>query len=207
MKNFALFVLILATMVPAVGAQVRPQNLQPANGERTRPAATAAVAPAQTNEQLLLALYMSEFQRQVGINDEQAARFRPLLMQWLNQRRTVVNRRNEALNTLRQMLANGASESELTRQIADVDQADNQTRNSERRLLTQVDPMLTTTQQAKFRLFQVDMEQRIRELVEAVQRGQQPANPRGQQPANPRGQQPANPRGQQPNQPRPRADR
>jgi hypothetical protein len=118
------------------------------------------------NEQLLQAFYVSEFQRQVGVNDEQAARFRRILMQWLQQRREVLARRNTAVDDLRRMLARGAPESEILRQMDAVDQADNQARNADRRLTNQVDPILTPAQQARFRLFQVDMEQRVRELLD-----------------------------------------
>jgi hypothetical protein len=157
----ALFAMVLAGAPALHGQQPRAAG---------QPAATAP-APAAVNDQLLQALYVSEFQRQVGVNDEQiVGRLRTILTQWLQQRRNAAQRRNEATASLRQLLAANPSDEEIARKIVEVDTADNQMRNSERRLQSVVDPLLTPAQQAKFRLFQIDIEQRIRELLAEASR-------------------------------------
>ncbi|HEX4997330.1 MAG TPA: hypothetical protein VFY29_03840 [Terriglobia bacterium] len=190
MKVLAALALGFVVMVPAVQAQrpQRPQQQRPAPAARTaqvqqrlqprdatggnRPRAAAAAANPNSSDDLLLALYINEFQRQVGVSDADLKnKFRPVLMRWLQQRRNVVNRRNDAVMTLRQLLASGAPASEITRQIQEVDQAENQTRNAERRLLNEIDPLLTPVQQGKFRVFQVDMEQRLKDLLETARAG------------------------------------
>jgi hypothetical protein len=158
---------------------VRPNATRPVEARTARQAA----APAQNpNNQVLQAFYLSEFQRQVGVNDEVTRRFRPILMDWLQQRREVIRRRNAAVDRLRQLMESGAGPSEISRQVNEVDQVEIQARDADRRLMTQADPLLTPAQQARFRLFHVDMEQRIRELVDQAR---QPANAQPIQPRQP----------------------
>jgi hypothetical protein len=146
----------------------------PAYAQRSlpdRPQRAAVAAPATLTDRLIQQVYFTQFQLQVGVTGEPLDNIKKLLTQWLNQRRNVTAKRNDALTALRQLLADGnASEEELVKRIAEIDQFDNQARNRDRQLLMLVDPQLTPAQRAKFRIFLVDIEQQLHEMVDSARK-------------------------------------
>ena len=120
-------------------------------------------------EDMVEGFYISQFPQQVEVGDEQYAKILPVLRQHLRERREISARRTRALNQLRMLVQRGASEDELRKLIADIDKADMDAEASRERFLGNVDPLLSVQQQAKVRIFQVAIEQRIRQMLDRIQ--------------------------------------
>jgi hypothetical protein len=84
----------------------------------------------------------------------------------------ISQRRTRALNQLREAIQRGGSEDDLKRLIRDFDAADADYQSNQEKFLANVDPLLDTRQQAKLRIFQVTADNRMRQILTRVQRGQ-----------------------------------
>lgn len=153
MKNGTVVILMLVLgNMPALSQQRQP--LRPG-----RPAL----------EDMVEGFYIGQFPQQVEVGDEQYAKILPVLRQHLKDRREISARRTRSLNQLRMMVQRGASDDDIRRTIADIDKADADAEASRERFLSNVDPLLTVQQQARVRIFQVAIEQRIRQMLDRIQ--------------------------------------
>ncbi len=71
-----------------------------------------------------------------------------------------------AAQRARQMVERGEPDETIRQQIREVDQADIDAHASLHKFLADVDPLLTPGQQARLRIFQVMIEQRIRRMID-----------------------------------------
>ena len=110
--------------------------------------------------------YVSRFQRELELDDNQFAKVLPALRESLRKRTELGRLRTQALNAMRQALRNGASDEEILERIREVDATDVELRAVQQRLLRKVDPILTPSQRARLRIIQPNLEQRIRNLIE-----------------------------------------
>ena len=110
--------------------------------------------------------YVSRFQRELELDDNQFAKVLPALRESLQKRTELGRQRTRALIAMRQALRNGASDEEILERIREVDAADAELRAVQERLLREVDPVLTPSQRARLRIVQPNLEQRIRNLIE-----------------------------------------
>jgi len=112
------------------------------------------------------AYIVSNLQESLGLTDEQFVKVLPLVKRLLGERREAAERRREALRDLRQMLqAGGATEARVTERLRDLKALEGDEREKTRRNLEAVDGALTPLQQAKFRVMEVEIEQRIRDIL------------------------------------------
>ena len=153
--------------------QQGPRNLGAGGRRGVAPGVVGAGLPIQD---MIEGLYVSGMQEQLDLDDEQFVRILPLLRQSLQERNQLGQRRNRALNALRQALGEGTSEEELARLSEIVDESEVALRTIQENLLRGVDPELSTRQRARFRITQPNLENRIRTLIE------QSRNPTAPQP-------------------------
>lgn len=171
MKKLALILLLAGTSSAyALPGQQRPQQkLRPGDRPINAPARRAMV------EDSLIGFYTNQFQQQAEVSNEVFVKVLPFLRQFVHDRFEISQRRTRALNQLRQAVVRGGSEEDLKRLVRDLDGADADFQANQERFLGNVDPLLNARQQARLRLLQIMADNRIRELIDAVQN---PAGPR-----------------------------
>ena len=172
--KLALILLVSASSALAQNAAL-PGNQPPV----VRPRAQSAI------EDVVQTLFIAQFQEQVQPTDEQFVKILPLLRRGIQTLRDNANRSVRAVNVLKQLLMGNASEDELNAQIRVVDEADRLSKSNQQAFVTKIDPFLTAAQRARFRIFQSNFDQRLREVVQrarqlTAQPPQQPQQPREQ---------------------------
>src|SRR5262245_31279803 len=199
MKKLGIAALLLVAFSSADAAPLRqrPQRQQQQNPPEERPnvpvrpnaaaRANGAIRPAQRQrlvQDALLGFYVTQFQRAGEVSPEVFAKILPFLQQFVQDRFEISQRRQRALNQLRQAVARDAAEDELKRLVRDLDAADSEFQANQEKFLSNVDPFLNARQQAKVRILQNQADNRIRQMLEAVQ------NPNAQRPKNAQENQP-----------------
>lgn len=144
-----------------------------AQSNASRPRANALDRPPL--EDMIEGLYVSRFQEELGLNEEQFSKMLPAIRQNLRERREFAARRARALARLRQLLQQGASEEELRSHLREVDRAEADAASRAQSLYSKLDPMLSATQQAKLRVFEFAIDQRLRRMIDQAR---SPATPR-----------------------------
>jgi hypothetical protein len=120
-------------------------------------------------EDAVLGFYVTEFQKQAEVNPEVFAKILPFLQQFVADRFEVSQRRQRALNQLKQTIQRGGSDDEFRRAIREVDSADADFQANQEKFLSNVDPLLNVRQQAKLRIFQVMADNRMRQILNSLQ--------------------------------------
>ena len=149
--------LLLSLVVALGGAGALAQEQPPAGAER----------PARTEAFKMVDAYvMSNLQESLGLSDEQFAKAIPLVKKLQTERREYYLERTRKVREMRRLLRQGgATEAQvldLLRQVKALD-ADGPARTQ--RNLEALDALLTPVQQAKFRVLEIEVEQRMRELM------------------------------------------
>ncbi len=133
--------------------------------QRQQPARRPNAVPPAI-EDVIEGFYVSQFPQQIDVSDGVFAKILPILRQALRERREISVRRTRSLNQLRMLVQQGGSDEDIKRLIREVDKADADAQASQEKFLTTVDPLLDARQQAKLRIFQVMIEQRIRRMID-----------------------------------------
>lgn len=124
------------------------------------------------------AYMVSNLQESLGLTDEQFVKALPLVKRLLSERREVAERRRETLRDLRQLLQSGAAtEAKVGERLREVKALENDERETTKRNRDGVDAVLTPLQQAKFRVMEVEIEQKIRELLNQARQHRRPGEP------------------------------
>jgi Spy/CpxP family protein refolding chaperone len=148
--------LALVVALGAGGAGARPQEEPPAAGERPRDEAF----------KLVDAYVVSNLQESLGLTDEQFGKAVPLVKRLQTERRGYYVERTRTVREMRRLLRRGgATEAQvvdLLNKLKALD-ADGPTRIQQN--LAALDAILTPVQQAKYRVLELDVEQRMRELI------------------------------------------
>jgi Spy/CpxP family protein refolding chaperone len=106
-----------------------------------------------------------KLQGSLGLTDDQFAKVLPLVTQLHHDRREVFHRRQQLLRDLHRRLASGtATEAEVEQRLVEVKRLENEEQVRLRRNREAVDAALTPLQQAKLRVLETEVEQRIRSL-------------------------------------------
>ena len=101
----------------------------------------------------------------LGLNDQQVARVLPLVTQLHRDRREAFHSRMQSLREMRRLLASGAAtEAEVEQKLLELKRMENEEPLRLRRNREAVDAALTPLQQAKFRVLEAEVEQKIRAL-------------------------------------------
>ena len=178
-------VLILAVgMAPATraedeGPQTPQQTLKKdkASGQ-PRSDQPAGHVPELRDEtfRLVDAYFISNIQESLGLTNEQFARILPLVKKVQSDRRDFARRRMHALRQLRKTLSSGsATEASVTELLKDLKAASADERAGTLTNLDALDAELTPLQQAKYRVFEAEVDLRLRHLLARSQdRGKRP---------------------------------
>ena len=115
------------------------------------------------------AYVVSNLQESLGLDDGQFAKAIPLVKRLQGERRTYFLERTRTVREMRRLLRQGgASEAELLNLLKQLKALDVDGPAQARKNLDALDAMLTPVQQAKFRVLEVEVEQRMRELMNRV---------------------------------------
>jgi hypothetical protein len=130
------------------------------------------------------AYVMSNLQESLGLSDEQFVRLLPLVKKLQDERRGFAQRRMRAVMELRQAFRSGvATEAHVGERLRELKDVETQEPGAVKRHRDAIDGALTPVQQAKFRVMEVEVEQRIRQLMSRVrQDGPQRRGPRDDAP-------------------------
>ncbi len=173
--------LLLATAGLALLAAASPQPPPPEapRGER-RPGAEAG--------KMVDAYLVSNLQESLGLSDEQFVKLLPLVKHLQTERRELAQRRNKAVRELRRLLNSGtATEPQITEILQELKAVEGEGPLQLQRSRGAIDAVLTPLQQAKFRVLEVEIEQKIRDLMNQIRRQAQPPDrpPRNRPPQDP----------------------
>src|SRR5512147_464761 len=112
------------------------------------------------------AYVISNLQESLGLSDEQFAKAVPLVQKLQTERREYLVERTRKIREMRRLLhQGGASEAQVQDLLRQVKALDAEGPAATRRNLEALDAVLTPLQQAKFRVLELEVEQRMRELV------------------------------------------
>jgi hypothetical protein len=115
------------------------------------------------------AYIVSNLQESVGLTDEQFVKVLPLVKRLQGDRRELAEKRRGALRDLRDLMqAGSATEAKVAERLREVKALELEEVDRLRRNLEAVDAVLDPVQQAKFRIMQIEVEQKIRELMQEV---------------------------------------
>ena len=129
------------------------------------------------------AYIVSNLQESLDLTDDQFVKLLPLVKRLQTDRRAVLQRRQQALMELRRLLASGgATEARVTELLGEVKAAEKDEPGLLRKDRDAIDAVLSPVQQAKFRVLEVEVEHKIRELMTQIRterRNQGQARPGG----------------------------
>jgi Spy/CpxP family protein refolding chaperone len=146
------------------------------------PAAGAGRPARDEAFRMVDAYVVSNLQESLGLTDEQFAKAIPLVKKLQSERREYFVARRRALREMRRLLQQGgATESQVLELLKEVRTLDAEGPEKTRRNLAALDALLTPIQQAKYRVLEIDVEQRMQELLNRARAGR-PAGREGTRP-------------------------
>jgi len=192
MKRTVNQILALTIIIPAMAltatarqtAVLSPQNMrvavqQPPRGapKQTQPlprnlTADQPDAPKRTQQQknrtanAIVDRYIGGFQNQVGLNDEQTRKFSGKLGNYVRQQLQLAERRNVAMNRLKELNDQNAPEEEIQKQNRILEQAEARQINAKLQFFSDINPQLSATQQAKLKLYMESKEKEVRQAIQ-----------------------------------------
>jgi len=165
---------VLALTLATVGGAAQ----EPPPSTSDRAPAVDRTAPREEAFRMVDAYIVSNLQESLNLTDQQFVKVLPLVKRLQTDRRAVVQRRQQALLELRRLLASGgATEPQVGELLGRVKAAEADEAATLRRDRDSIDATLSPLQQAKFRVLELDVEHKIRELMAEI-RGQGRMNPR-----------------------------
>jgi hypothetical protein len=125
------------------------------------------------------AYVIAHLQEGLGLSDEEFVAVLPLVKTLQGDRRDYHLGRAQGLRELRRLLRSGtATEAEVTKKLAELDAHETDGPVKIRRDVEAIDARLSPLQRAKFRVFEADVEQRVREVMgRARERRARPPEP------------------------------
>jgi len=136
------------------------------------------VSPAEI-QRLFDSYALVQAQQFLNINDEQYQKFLPRFMALQNARRQTLQQHTRILNELRRLLmpAEGGSDDQIKAALKQLQDVDDRNEAETRKAQDAVDQTLDTRQQARFRVFEEQMERRKLELVTRARQANRAGNP------------------------------
>ncbi len=164
--------IVSATPSDAAAGQAR-QN-RPRAQTPPGPLAEGGVSPGEL-QQLFDAYVVMRAQEELQLSDAQYPQFLTRVRALQDVRRRSQTERARILRVLRRLAdAGGADENETRTQVQALDALDERTTNQVRRAVEAVDELLDVRQQARFRLFEEQMERRKVELLLRARQANRP---------------------------------
>lgn len=143
----------------AVGAQEGPRAGGPEGGR----------VPREEAFKMIDAYVVSNLQESLDLSDDQFVKVLPMVKRLQSDRRALVQRRQQPLIELRQLLASGgATEARVTELLARIKAAEAEEPAVLRKDREAIDGALRPVQQAKFRILELEVEHKIRELMNQI---------------------------------------
>jgi len=132
--------------------------------------AASAQAPARRPREeafkMVEAYVVSNLQESLGLTDDQFAKLLPHVKRLQKDRRDLSQRRGRAMGELRRVLESGAAtEARVVELMKEVRAVEAEQPETVRKDMEAIDGVLTPVQQAKFRLLEVEVERKIRALM------------------------------------------
>jgi len=164
----------------------------------------AALAPAQEPRhrdgrrlpprddvfQMVDEYFVGNLKDRLELTDDQLARLLPRVRQLQTERRELAQRRFHAMHELRVALRSGkATEAGVQELLRDLKAVETEEPLALRRHREAIDAVLTSVQQAKYRLLEVEVERRVRQALSRTRggsRGRPGRDERGSAPEEPR---------------------
>jgi len=160
--------LLLAVVLVAVSPFAFAQEETPEGRPRPRGGREEAF-------KMVDAYVVSNLQESLGLTDEQFVKLLPLVRKLQTDRRDYYLSRGRALREMRRLLASGsATEAQVLDLLKEVKALDADGPAKTRKNLEAIDAALTPIQQAKYRVLEMEVEQRMRELMGRVRPGGRP---------------------------------
>jgi len=152
--------LTLVLTLGAGGARALAQEDAPAAADRP---------PRDEAFKMVDAYVVSNLQESLGLDDAQFAKAIPLVKRLQGDRRAYFLERTRTVREMRRLLRQGgASETEVLERLKQLKALDTEGPAQTRKNLDALDALLTPLQQAKYRVLEMDVEQRMRELMNRV---------------------------------------
>jgi hypothetical protein len=115
------------------------------------------------------AYIVSNLQEALGLSDEQFVKLLPLVKRLQTDRRAMFQRRQQALREMRDLLQTGtAKEGRVLELLKEVRGVEAEEPAAIRRDLEAIDAALSPLQQAKYLILEIEVEQKIRELMNQI---------------------------------------
>lgn len=153
--------LLFAAVALATAAMGRAQD-------RSKPGGEAAAGGESRREafRIVDAYVVSNLQESLGLTDAEFVKVLPLVQKLQTSRREYLLARGRLLHQLRRQLGSGsADEAEVRRTLDELKKTEATGPERTRAALAELDAALGPLQQAKFRVLELDVEQRLRELM------------------------------------------
>lgn len=148
----------LAIFAAAAGAAAA----QTPSGDPKRPERP----PRDEAFKMIDAYIVSNLQESLGLTDEQFVKLLPLVKRLQTDRRSWVHRRHQTLRQLRRLLRSGsATEAQVTDLLRELKAIEAEEPARTHQNVQAIDAVLNPIQQAKFRVLEVEVEQKIRQLM------------------------------------------
>jgi hypothetical protein len=117
------------------------------------------------------AYIIANIQEGLGLDDEQYARVVPLVNKLQKERREYYHARWQALHDMRRLLRSGAAtQTQVERALDTLKALEVEGPARIEKQMEALDAVLTPVQRAKYRVFEVDVERRMRELMRRARR-------------------------------------
>ena len=166
---------LIGVLSIAAPGLARPQQ----GGQSAQPPAAAdpTISPFEL-QQLFDSWALLQAQGFLKISDDQFAKFLPRFKALQDTRRRGLQQRTRVLNQLRKAVNDGEpDEQQIRASIKQLQEIDDRTAVDTRKAYEAVDQVLDVLQQAKFRLFEEQMERRKLELVTRARQANRADNP------------------------------
>lgn len=118
--------------------------------------------------------YISRLQKELELSDTQFSKILKPVRESLRRRTNLSRQRFLAVRAVRKALSENATDEKIMEHIQAIDTAELRLRNVQSQLLQKIDPALTPVQRAHLRIIQMNLERRIRNMIDQA-RNQAPA--------------------------------
>lgn len=116
------------------------------------------------------AYILSNLQESLGITDDQFVKLLPMIKRLQTDRRDHAVRRVQSMRQLRRLLRAGGGDARVLELLKEIKSLEAEHPERLRKNLEAIDGVLTPIQQAKFRVLELEVEFRIREIMSQIRR-------------------------------------
>ena len=134
--------------------------------EHAAPSGAGQLRPREEAFRMIDAYFLSNLQESLGLTDEQFVRLLPMVKRLQSDRREYAQRRQRALQEMRKLLqSGGATPGRVEELLREVKTVETEQPPALRRDLDAIDAVLSPLQQAKYRILELEVERKIREIM------------------------------------------